>query len=62
MGAVGRPSAAVQGVVGASARPHSRQRPQAPIAHAPAVVGLTTPDFNLSFSRYESPQMLIVVA
>ena len=33
-----------------------------PIAHAPAVVGLTTPDFNLSFSRYESPRMLIVVA
>ena len=33
-----------------------------PIAHIPAVVGLTTPDFSLSFSRYESPRMLIVVA
>ena len=33
-----------------------------PIAHAPAVVGLTTPDFSLSFSRYESPRMLTVVA
>ena len=33
-----------------------------PIAHVPAVVGLTTPDFSLSFSRYESPRMLIVVA
>ena len=33
-----------------------------PAAHASAVVGLTTPDFNLSFSRYESPRMLIVVA
>ena len=33
-----------------------------PVAHVPAVVGLTTPDFNLSFSRYESPRMLSVVA
>ena len=33
-----------------------------PIAHVSAVVGLTTPDFSLSFSRYESPRMLIVVA
>ena len=33
-----------------------------PVAHVPAVVGLTTPDFNLSFRRYESPRMLSVVA
>ena len=32
------------------------------MAHASAVVGLTTPDFNLSFSRYEWPRMLTVVA
>ena len=45
-----------------AARPRGRQRPQAADAHAPSVVGLTTPDFRLSFSRYESPRMLIVVA
>ena len=33
-----------------------------PVVHVAAVVGLTTPDFSLSFSRYESPRMLIVVA
>ena len=32
-----------------------------PLAHVPAVVGLTTLDFSLSFSRYESSRMLIVV-
>ena len=32
------------------------------IAHVPAIVGLTTPDFSLSFNRYESPRMLMVVA
>ena len=29
-----------------------------PSAHVPAIVGLTTPDFSLPFSRYESPWML----
>ena len=32
-----------------------------PIAHVHAVVGVTTPDFSLSFRRYKSPRMLIVV-
>ena len=32
------------------------------IAQVPAIVGLTTPDFSLSFNRYESPRMLMVVA
>ena len=33
-----------------------------PIGHVPSVVGLTTPDFSMSFSRYESPWTLIVAA
>ena len=45
-----------------AARPRGRQRPQAAAGHVASVVGLTTPDFSLSFSRYESPRMLIVVA
>ena len=61
--AVGRPSAACPsrcGRVCASTATAASTGP--PIAHVPAVVGLTTPDFSLSFSRYESPRMLIVVA
>ena len=63
VGAVGRRSAACPsrcGRVSASTATAAVHGP--PIAHVPAVVGLTTPDVSLSFNRYESSRTLIVIA